>query len=249
MPTDDSVKGTNCYKFISILYIMIRVECQVKARMYMSNKRSLSLADGHQAFHTFNPDECDCRDSFLGMNAVNDEMLMPLSSRKHIAKEDIQVLLLPVVGSITFRVEKHETRFLEADTCQLLNISKGCALEITNPFREGLVNYIAVWFSADDETDYYEQHSQFDLQRKKNTLTEIFASSSAKGFLGEFSGRADHRFTLRETSRGVFAFVIQGSFEVEKRLLQNRDGLALWNTKSIEFEALSKDAIIFLVEL
>lgn len=45
------------------------------------------------------------------------------------------------------------------------------------------------------------------------------------------------------------AFVLQGTFEVENRLLEAKDGLALWNTANIELEALSNEAILLLLEV
>ena len=44
-------------------------------------------------------------------------------------------------------------------------------------------------------------------------------------------------------------FVIHGAFEVENRLLESRDGLAIWNTDRIELEALSNEAILLLLEI
>ena len=45
----------------------------------------------------------------------------------------------------------------------------------------------------------------------------------------------------------VFAFVIDGVFEVQDRLLHARDGLALSNFKAIDFEALSNESVILLI--
>jgi quercetin 2,3-dioxygenase len=43
--------------------------------------------------------------------------------------------------------------------------------------------------------------------------------------------------------------VLQGAFEVQYKLMETRDGLALWNAKEIEIEALSNEAIIMLIEM
>jgi redox-sensitive bicupin YhaK (pirin superfamily) len=43
--------------------------------------------------------------------------------------------------------------------------------------------------------------------------------------------------------------VIEGAFEVQDRLLHAKDGLAVWDTNEIDFEALSNDAILLLWEV
>lgn len=43
--------------------------------------------------------------------------------------------------------------------------------------------------------------------------------------------------------------MIEGVFEVQGTLLHARDGLAIWEAEEVEMEALSNDAIIFLIEL
>lgn len=53
---------------------------------------------------------------------------------------------------------------------------------------------------------------------------------------------------VNSNKKGVFAFVIEGAFEIQGRLLEAKDGLALWNDNEIEMEALSNGAIILLIE-
>ena len=48
---------------------------------------------------------------------------------------------------------------------------------------------------------------------------------------------------------GLFVFVIEGAFEVQYRLLHPRDRLVLWEADTIEWEALSNDAVILVIEM
>jgi hypothetical protein len=230
---------------------MIALHSDTKAKIYLSGKRGSEQADGYQGFYTFNHGSYSApdREPFFGIKALNDEVLKGQTVKHHIAREDSLVLLLPVVGGVKFRIADRESRFVEVDSCQLLYIPKNSVLEISNPYQHELINCITAWFSVETRHDYFEQFSLFNLQSRKNTLTEIFTTSTVKGYLGKFSGRTDHTFTLQSSSRGAFVFVVEGAFEVEKRLIEHRDGLALWNTNAIEFEALSNDAIILIVEL
>jgi quercetin 2,3-dioxygenase len=90
----------------------------------------------------------------------------------------------------------------------------------------------------------------FDLTNCKNKLLDVYPDAQYarhKSFIGKFAGREECVFQME--GKGLFFFVIEGAFEVQYRLLEARDGLALWNVRSVEIEALSKDAIILLLEL
>ncbi|WP_409034090.1 hypothetical protein [Runella sp.] len=68
--------------------------------------------------------------------------------------------------------------------------------------------------------------------------------------MGKFGGREEGIYTVRNPERnGVFIFVIEGAFEVQNRLLHPRDGLSLTHVTEVEFEALSNDAILLVLEV
>jgi hypothetical protein len=50
------------------------------------------------------------------------------------------------------------------------------------------------------------------------------------------------------TGSAMMVYIINGSFEVDGRLMEHRDALLVWDTDSIEYEALSEAAIILLIE-
>ena len=67
-------------------------------------------------------------------------------------------------------------------------------------------------------------------------------------FIGKFDGRKEEIYTLKNKNNGIFVFIIDGVFEVQNHLLHARDGLSLKNIEAIEFEALSENAIVLLLE-
>jgi hypothetical protein len=66
--------------------------------------------------------------------------------------------------------------------------------------------------------------------------------------IGQYQGRSEGTYIPRDPTKGTFAFVIHGAFEIENRLLEARDAIALWNTPEVAFEALSNDAIVLFIE-
>ena len=94
----------------------------------------------------------------------------------------------------------------------------------------------------------------FNIDENRNKLISINPVKNAelKNLLvsiGKFSGRREAVYKMKSAQSNLFVLVIEGAFEVQGRLLHAKDGLALWNEPGeIEMEALSNDAIIFLIE-
>lgn len=112
---------------------------------------------------------------------------------------------------------------------------------ITNPYEEELANYLCIGF---DRT-IAPVISDFNL-------TNDFLQQLTPGnhfYIGKYDGRRDDIYRLSNEAAGVFVFVIEGAFEVQNRLLHPRDGLVLWDLAEVEFEALSNEAMLMLIEV
>lgn len=88
----------------------------------------------------------------------------------------------------------------------------------------------------------------FLADNRGNSETSSFQSYYTFNF-GRYNGRAEAIYRVGNPANGVFAFVIQGVFEIANRLLHSKDALALRGFEEIEFEALSNDAIVVLMEV
>jgi hypothetical protein len=157
-----------------------------------------------------------------------------------------QALKQPFFDLITFNDEtlaagaavQHETPALIIPLVGDLVVDN---FKITNPYKEELVNYLYIEFKLKTPGVIA------DLDLKQNSLNEIIPGHHY--YIGKYDGRRDDIYKLSGEAAGVFVFVISGAFEVANRLLQSRDGLALWNIKEFDFEALSSDAIVLILEV
>lgn len=65
--------------------------------------------------------------------------------------------------------------------------------------------------------------------------------------IGVYDSRVKGEYAVRPGHRLV-AYVVNGSWEVEDRLMEYRDALCLWDTPYIEYQALTEAAILLLIE-
>jgi quercetin 2,3-dioxygenase len=231
---------------------------RAKAKMFLADQRGLNEANWFRSQHTFNFGKYfnEHKQPFGDLYVVNDEVLDAGRSLNMYIDDYSYVVLLPVMGAIAFKDSSGNDNLIAAGQMQLLTVDKGEKIEITNPFGEGLVNFLQVWIRADRTGAFKESDlSTYNINKCLGNLLEISplrlgeSSLPFRISIGKFDGRGETTHRLKNRKAGLFVFVIEGAFEVQGTLLHARDGLALLETEEVEMEALSNDAIILLIEL
>lgn len=224
---------------------------QTEGQIYLSNLRGITNRKTFRSFHTFNHSSYfdETRKAFGNLRACNDDTLAAGNAIITNVDSDLEILIIPIVGCIEVKDNYDEKSFLEPGQAHILRLNKGEYYQIANPFKDELVNFLQIWFERDAEKESLTQTQvTFDLDTHKNQLQTI----DENYYLGKFSGREEGVLAV-SSNKGVFAFVIEGAFEFQNRLLETRDSIALWNEDNealqIEFEALSNDAIILIAEV
>ncbi|MCF0054029.1 hypothetical protein LXM25_28405 [Dyadobacter sp. LJ53] len=222
-----------------------------EAQIYLQSRRGHFQAEGYRAFYTFNFEhyEAENREPSGTLLALNDETLLPQFSRKVNVNEPFQIVLLPLVGAIEIDEGKGDVLYVDSGESLCVTVMPGDNFVMTNPYPYQSVNYLQIRLLADNPPIQKKAVNAFDLNNK-NTLIPIldFVGSSGKQVIGKYEGRQDGLYICKNPANSIFIFIIEGAFEVQNRLLEKRDGLSLRNVSEVEFEALSNDAIILILE-
>ncbi|MCF0071785.1 hypothetical protein LZD49_15005 [Dyadobacter sp. CY261] len=227
---------------------------QNDAQIYLESLRGYFQMDGFRSFKTFNFEEyrADGREAFGTLEVLNDETLMAECSYELRVEKFCQVILLPVAGAIEVEEKGRELQFVNSGQALFFLASPDKVYTITNPYPDEVINYLQIRVHDDQSLNIPPSLSDitthFDLSQANELLpVRGYNRSSADLFIGQYDGRVEGIFTNQSARHSVFAFVIEGAFEVQDRLLERRDGLALRNVEEIEFEALSNGAILLVI--
>ncbi|MFD2521211.1 pirin family protein [Emticicia soli] len=225
---------------------------QTQGQIYLSNARGLTLTKTHRSFHTFNDGNYYDRNRkpFGNLITCNDDTLVGGETMRIIADRNLEIMLLPLVGAIELSINGGKPEFIDICEAKVFSVSANDAYEITNPYDNELVNFLHIRFTRAFGVESIKNRSvYFNIDTNKHTLQNIGANC----YIGKFAGREEGFLILKPESQGVFGFVIEGAFEFQNRLLEARDSIALWNDDNdplqIEFEALSNDAILLIIEV
>lgn len=114
---------------------------------------------------------------------------------------------------------------------------------IENPYPADTINFLHICINQPDG-QVAATIAALSIT-EKNRMVQAMAGCLK---VGVYDSRVKDRITLSPGCNRVFTYVINGSFEVEERLMEYRDGLCLWDVSELEFEALSETAIILVIE-
>ena len=220
--------------------------------IYLSDQRGISRSPRHESLHSFDFGSYKKKyhHSFKSLSVFNEDTLNPQSTLTYSVPPNHVMFVLPLVGGIKFNVNQSESsQFIEAGQSLAITVAKTSIVMIANPYHSGPVNFISCWFSNCEARGNDVKVSSFYLEDLENALTKIFSNEMATAHLGRFTGRGNFNLKLQRGRTSLFVFVVEGAFEVEKRLLQPKDGLSIENVTEVEFEALSNGAIILIFEL
>ena len=226
---------------------------QSKGKIFLSDERGLSELEWFRSYNTFNFGRYynKHRSPFGALYVLNEDTLAEGCGLTMEVEHDTHIILIPVVGAVSWKTKHNdEEGVVEAGQAQVLSMCSGASLAIANPYADRLVRYLQLWIKTPgDASEKAHRLFSFSIDDRRNTLVEAVTHPSFKGMVGKFAGREETTYTSTHPGNGLFAFVLQGAFEVQYRLLHAGDGLALWDLHEIELEALSNDAIILIVEV
>lgn len=212
---------------------------QSQARIFLADKYQVFQTEYSRSIHVFT----DRTPAFNNLAAVKDETLAARSSIEYCFNTG--TLLLPVVGNLIFRLGEKEA---ELNCGEMLIMNSTSAIKISNLYNDCLINYIIVNFEIPFDKATMVHQYPFDLNANKNKMLDVFSNSTLGISLGKFEMRRETTYYFLGRSKACFCLVIQGSFEIEGRLLHERDALAVWDTEEMDIESLGKESILLLIE-
>lgn len=224
---------------------------QIPAQIYKSDSRGMFHSKKHNCFSTFNFEHYQelSRGAFGSLKVLNEVILAPEQRISRFVNSNTNVIILPLFGGVEYKDTLGNAEFLHVEQIKVLAAEEELTLEILNPYQKENVSYLELEFQMEkqDGKNHFKPN-KLDLT-SHNKLHLVFDIEKAHGFIGIYDGRKEGTFTLKDANNGIFVFVLNGAFEIENRLLEAKDGLALEKTQTIEWESLSQNAMLLVIEV
>ncbi|MCJ8211989.1 hypothetical protein MUY27_19885 [Mucilaginibacter sp. RS28] len=158
-----------------------------------------------------------------------------------------RIILIPVTGSLMFQNGGQGTVMVEVGQILIDDLTEGGYFELSNPYADHWINFFQIEIDRSGNS-IGPAVLAFDLDRQPGSLIHVTDEhpDTPEIFIGRFNGRQEAIHYMKGKNNS-FACVVSGAFELQGRLLHQRDCLALWDEQEIEMEALSNNAVILFL--
>ncbi|PTR00911.1 hypothetical protein C8P68_101140 [Mucilaginibacter yixingensis] len=218
---------------------------ELPGQIFVADKRVLEENNTYRRYSVFNQGN----QPFGSLTIANDEMIAAGGAVQIAVTHNAYFVLLPITGEV---ILNHEETITHADAGQayVYFAKAGSTVELSNPYADHWINFLYLQIQTHD-TSVYKCLANFDFGQTRNQLTDIFKDDDLPFALhiGLFAGRGETLYQTYSRESRLFAFVVTGAFELQGRLLHERDSLALWNLEEADMEALSNDAVMVVLEM
>jgi hypothetical protein len=221
-------------------------------KIYLSDLRGLTENSQLRRYSVFNyldyynPE----RIPFGAITLFNEGILAALQSVSTVLPDSYNVVIIPLTGALSFTLGNNKSdEFLEPGEIRISTVKPNEVLEVSNPYEKNWINYLEIWIKASQIHATGSAGFKFNFSEQKNQLIPVVPPGSLYGFsvhMGMFDGRTEVLYPT-DGKQKTFIQVICGVFEIQGRLVDEKDSLALWDADNIEIEALSNYAIILLI--
>jgi redox-sensitive bicupin YhaK (pirin superfamily) len=230
--------------------------------LHKANLRGQANLEWLNAKYTFsfanyyNPDSMN----FGVLRVLNDDIVAPDNGFGMHPHKNMEIVSIPLQGFLQHKDNMGNTALIKKGDVQVMSAGTGIMHSEFNISKDEAVNLLQIWILPNrlDVTPRYQQIS-LDIKDRINNLQPILSPNeidkcvwiyqNAWFYMGIFDENFKLEYNLKNLNNGVYIFVIEGSFVVEHIVLENRDGLGIFNTNKISIQSKSSNAEILIMEV
>jgi len=201
------------------------------------------------------------RVQFGMLRVLNDDFIGPAMGFGKHPHKNMEIITIPQSGALKHKDSMGNSEVIESGEIQLMSAGSGVEHSEQNASTTEPCKLFQIWvFPETDEVEpRYQQKKIASIINQNEITTIIYPKDKAKENdlwihqqayfnLGEFTEKTDTTYSLKNTTHGVYIFVIEGTIIIENDTLQSRDALGIWETKEIKLTA-QKDSRVLLIEV
>jgi hypothetical protein len=174
--------------------------------------------------------------------------------------DNMEIISIPLEGDLEHKDSMGNTATIKHGDIQVMSAGTGITHSEYNPNKDRLVKFLQIWVFPNKRnvTPRYDQIT-LNEEDRRNKLQQILSPNSddegvwihqdAWFHLGKFDKEIETDYTLKKEGNGVYAFVLKGQFQLNEQLLDERDGLGIWDLEAFKLKAMTEDAEILLMEV
>lgn len=174
--------------------------------------------------------------------------------------DNMEIISIPLEGDLKHEDSMGNKAVIKKGDIQVMSAGTGIFHSEYNNSSENPTKFLQIWVYPNKKNvaPRYDQIT-LNMEDRHNKLQQIISPNAddegvwihqdAWFHLGKFDNEFSTAYNIKKKGNGIYAFVLKGDFSIGNITLNQRDGLGIWDTASIDIKALSEDAEILLMEV
>ena len=199
------------------------------------------------------------RVQFGALRVLNDDIIAPGMGFGTHPHDNMEIITIPLDGALEHKDSMDNIGVIETDEIQVMSAGSGVYHSEYNKNKDQSVSLLQIWVFPNKKnvTPRYDQKNIKDLKKVNSFYPIVTPNQNGPGMwihqdawfhLGEFDKETRINYKINKKGNGVYAFLIEGSVQIDGESLEKRDALGLWDTGSFELLA-NPNSRILLIEV
>jgi quercetin 2,3-dioxygenase len=227
--------------------------------LHKANSRGFANHGWLQSYHTFsfanyyNPD----RMHFGVLRVLNDDVVASGKGFATHPHDNMEIISIPLEGDLEHKDSMGNVSVIKNGDIQVMSAGTGIKHSEYNKNLDKNVKFLQIWVFP-NKRNVAPRYDQISLLKKDrhNKLQQIVSPNQneegvwihqdAWFHLGQFDAKKETIYKLKKKGNGVYAFVLSGKMSINNQLLDNRDGLGIWDVDSLSIKSESASEILLM---
>ncbi|OOR82249.1 pirin family protein [Moraxella canis] len=199
------------------------------------------------------------RMGFGALLVINDDQVIGGQGFGTHPHRDMEIISIPLSGDLAHKDSMGNGSIIKNGDIQVMSAGTGVTHSEMNANADQIVKFLQIWVQPNKAgvTPRYQQISLADLIGKNEFGQVLSPNADDAGVwihqdawfhLGHFDAGNSSEYTLKNSDNGVYVFVIKGKIRVNDTILDERDGLGVWEIDTLNVQA-DTDAEVLLIEV
>lgn len=196
---------------------------------------------------------------FGALRVLNDDTVAPGRGFGMHPHDNMEIISIPLEGDLEHEDSMGNKGVIRQGDVQVMSAGTGVAHSEKNRNDDRPVRFLQIWLFPNkrDVAPRYDQKTFSDAEKHNTLLTVVSPMGEKAGVnihqdawfsMGKLDNGTTLTYDLRGAGNGVYAFLIEGDVTINDVVMNRRDGLGLWDVKTLSITA-NSNADLLLMEV
>ena len=194
------------------------------------------------------------------LRVLNDDVVSGGQGFGQHPHENMEIISIPLSGDLKHEDSMGNKTVIREGEIQVMSAGTGIFHSEYNANKEQPVEFLQIWIfpRSQDVPPRYDQTELNDLHLA-NTLHQVLSPNpSDQGVwihqdawfhIGTFDEGIETVYPIKKEGNGIYAFVLEGSFDINRQRLEKRDALGTWETLELSIRSLDLNSRLLLIDV